>query len=133
MDDNILKVQQKKEVEHNGETTKTEKYFVPAVDIYENDKEVTVIAEMPGVNSKGVELSLEDDILTITGNMEKEKQEEAKILLQEYESGHYMRRFTITEAINQEKIQAAMLNGLLRITLPKAPPAQPKRIEVAVG
>ena len=51
MSNNELHVQQKKEVEHKGETTKNEKYFVPAVDIFESKQEVIVIAEMPGVTA----------------------------------------------------------------------------------
>lgn len=133
MSEQELRVQQKQEVQHSGETTKPEKYFVPAVDIFETDKQVTVTAEMPGVSGEGVDISLEDDVLTIRGSKQPEEQTDARILLQEYETGHYLRRFTVSEAIDQEKIEASMNDGLLTVVLPKTTPAQPRKIEVKVG
>ncbi|NOX80245.1 MAG: Hsp20/alpha crystallin family protein [Deltaproteobacteria bacterium] len=133
MSEQELRVQQKQEVQHSGETTKPEKYFVPAVDIFETEKQVTVTAEMPGVAGEGVDISLEDDVLTIRGSKQPEEQTDARILLQEYETGHYLRRFTVSEAIDQEKIEASMNDGLLTVVLPKTTPAQPRKIEVKVG
>lgn len=133
MSEQELRVQQKQEVQHSGETTKPEKYFVPAVDIFETEKQVTITAEMPGVSGEGVDISLEDDVLTIRGSKQPEEQTDARILLQEYETGHYLRRFTVSEAIDQEKIEASMNDGLLTVVLPKITPAQPRKIEVKVG
>lgn len=130
-EDRQLKVQQKQEVKHSGETTKPEKYFVPAVDIFETEKEVIVIAEMPGVVTEGVDVSLEDDVLTIQGKMAPEEPEkDIRVLLREYESGNYLRRFTVAETIDQNNIAASLTNGLLKITLPKIMPAQPRKIKV---
>jgi len=130
MSEQELKVQHKQEVPHKGETTKPEKYFIPAVDIYETEKEVTVLAEMPGVTVAGVDVMLEEDVLTIRGKKEKEEFPNASILLQEYESGNFQRRFTVAETIDQENIQASMNNGLLKVILPKTEPARPRRIEI---
>lgn len=132
MNENELKVQQKQEVKHQGETTKREKYYIPAVDIFESEKDVTVIAEMPGVTAEGIEVTLEDDVLTIKGKKAAELAT-GRILLQEYESGNYQRRFTVAETIDQENIKASMNNGMLRITLPKAEPAKPRKIEVQIS
>ena len=132
MTEQQLKVQHKQEVQHRGETTKSEKYFIPAVDIYETEEDVTVIAEMPGVAANGVDVTLEDDVLTIRGRMETEKPANARTLLQEYESGNYQRRFTVAETIDQEKIKASMNNGMLTVILPKTAPARPRKIEVRV-
>ncbi len=133
MSEHELQVQEKKEVQHSGETTKPEKYFVPAVDIYETDEGVTVIAEMPGVTGEGVEVSLEDDVLTIQGTRAPEDTEGKRVLLQEYESGNYLRRFTVAETIDQDKIKATMADGLLTVILPKAAPAKPRKIEVQMS
>ena len=133
MSEHELKVQQKQEVQHRGETTKPEKYFIPAVDIFETKHDVTVIAEMPGVTVDGIDVMLEDDVLTITGRKEAEEFPDAKILLQEYESGNYQRRFTVAETIDQEKIKASMNDGLLKVVLPKSEPAKPRKIEVQIG
>ncbi|HHD64714.1 MAG TPA: Hsp20/alpha crystallin family protein [Desulfobulbaceae bacterium] len=127
-----LQVQEKQMVQQDSETTKPEKYFIPAVDIFEDEEKVTVMAEMPGVKNTGVDVSLEDDVLTIRGNRE-EVTLEGRPLLQEYESGSYLRRFTVAETIDQDNIRAAMTNGLLKVELPKAAPAQPRKIEVQAG
>ncbi|MDH4318491.1 MAG: Hsp20/alpha crystallin family protein [Desulfobulbaceae bacterium] len=131
MTDKDLKVAQKQELLHKEETTNTDKYFVPPVDIYETDKEVTVVAEMPGVGSEGVDVSLDADVLTIKGCVEPSGENEGhKVLLHEYDTGHYLRRFTVAETIDQDKISAALNDGLLKITLPKSTPAKPRKIEV---
>jgi HSP20 family protein len=132
MSEQELQVQEKQMVQQDSETTKPEKYFIPAVDIFEDEEKVTVVAEMPGVKNTGVDVSLEDDVLTIRGNRE-EDTPEGRPLLQEYESGSYLRRFTVAETIDQENIRAAMTDGLLKVELPKAAPAQPRRIEVQAG
>lgn len=132
MSEQELKVQHKQEVQHRGETTKPEKYFVPAVDIYETGHDVTVVAEMPGVAATGVDVTLEDDVLTIKGRKEGEEHPNGRILLQEYETGSYQRRFTVAETIDQEKIRASMNNGMLKVVLPKTAPAKPRKIEVRI-
>ncbi|MHB1349627.1 MAG: Hsp20/alpha crystallin family protein [Desulfobulbaceae bacterium] len=132
MSEQELKVQHKQEVEQAGEATKPGKFFLPAVDIYETDQEVTVIAEMPGVAAGGIEVTLEDDVLTIKGRKEAEEHPNARILLQEYEPGSYLRRFTVAETIDQERIKATLNNGLLKVVLPKTEPAKPRKIEVQI-
>ena len=132
MGEQELQVQEKQVVQQDSESTKPEKLFIPAVDIFENDAQVTVVAEMPGVTNSGVDVSLEDDVLTISGRREEENQD-GRLLLQEYESGSYLRKFTVAETIDQEKITATMNSGLLKVILPKAAPAQPRKIEVQAG
>jgi len=127
-----LKIQEKKTASPGDETTKNETYFSPHVDIFETEKDVTVIADMPGVISEGIDLSLEDNILTIQGHRVPQKQV-GRILLEEYESGHYLRRFTVAETIDQEKIEASLADGVLRVRLPKVGPSQPKKIAVKIG
>jgi HSP20 family protein len=132
MTEQELKVQEKKAAQPGDESTKNETYFAPHVDIYETDKEVAVIADMPGVTAEGIELSLEDNILTLQGHRAPQKHT-GRIVLEEYESGHYLRRFTVAETIDQEKIGASLADGVLTVRLPKAVPAQPRKIEVKLG
>ena len=127
-----IKIQEKKAANPGGETTKTEPYFAPHVDIFETESDVTVIADMPGVSTDGIDLSLEDNILTIQGHRPT-PQQSGRILLEEYESGNYLRRFTVSESIDQDKIEASLADGVLRVRLPKAVPAQPKKIQVKLG
>jgi HSP20 family protein len=129
MSEQELQVQEKQMVTQDSETTKPDRYFVPAVDIFEDDEKVTVVAEMPGVKNTGVDVALEDDVLTIRGERMPEKVE-GRVLLQEYESGSYQRRFTVAETIDQDKIHATMRDGLLRVELPKSAPAKPRKIKV---
>lgn len=132
MTDQELKIQEKKAAQPGGETTKNETYFAPHVDIFETERDVTVVAEVPGVTVDGVDLALEDNILTIQGHRVAPKIS-GRVLLEEYESGHYLRRFTVAETIDQERIEASLVDGVLTVRLPKAGPAQPKKIEVKLG
>lgn len=132
MNEQELKVHNKQPAQQESETTKPVKYFTPAVDIFETDNEVTIIAEMPGVDNSSVEVSLEEDTLIIRGHRNGEKPV-GKILLEEYENGSYLRRFTVAEAIDRDNIRAKMAEGLLTVELAKAKPIEPRRIEVKVG
>ena len=132
MTDQELKLQERQAARTSGETTKNEAYFAPHVDIFESDQDVTVIADMPGVTPEGVELSLEDNILTLQGHRSPQQQP-GRPILEEYEVGHYLRRFTVAETIDQERIEASLANGVLRVRLPKAIPAQPRKIQVKLG
>jgi HSP20 family protein len=130
MDNKEMQVQQKQEVRQAGEPTKPEKQYVPAVDIFETAEAVNVLAEMPGVSREGVEIELENETLVIRGAVVSEEPRGETVLLREFEPGHYLRKFTVSEAIDQEKIQAKMADGVLTVILPKVAPAKPRRIEV---
>jgi HSP20 family protein len=130
MTEKEMQFQQKQEVRQAGEPTKPEKQYVPAVDIFETAEAVNVLAEMPGVAREGVEIELENETLTIRGVMAPCGYEGETVLLQEFQSGHYLRKFTVAETIDQEKIQATMADGVLTLVLPKVAPAKPRRIEV---
>lgn len=129
-----IQVKQKQELQETGEPTKPGRQFVPPVDIYETDEAVTVLAEMPGVSKSTVSVNLDNSVLTIRGcRKDEDVKKGTSIRLQEYENGHYLRRFTIAETIDQEKIEAKMKDGMLRLTLPKIEPAKPRRIEVSAA
>ncbi|MBU2538434.1 MAG: Hsp20/alpha crystallin family protein [Proteobacteria bacterium] len=130
MTENEMQIQQRQEVQQSGEPTKPEKQYVPAVDIFETAEAVNVLAEMPGVAKEGVEIELENETLTIRGTMVSPVCQGETLLLQEFEQGHYLRKFTVAETIDQEKIQATMADGVLTLVLPKVAPVKPRRIEV---
>ena len=130
MTEKAMQVREKQEVQQAGEPTKPERNFVPAVDISETDEAVTVLADMPGVAKEGVEISLEEDTLTIKGIRSANGNKNERVLLREFETGNYLRRFTIAEIIDQTKIEAAMADGVLTLKLPKVEPAKPKKIAV---
>ncbi|OGQ95067.1 MAG: heat-shock protein Hsp20 [Deltaproteobacteria bacterium RIFOXYD12_FULL_57_12] len=125
--------QDKKEIQQAGEPTRPGKQFIPAVDIFENEKTVTVIAEMPGVGKDDLVINLEEGVLTISGEATWKGTEQETILAQEFEAGRYIRKFTLAETIDQENVEATIAEGILVVTLPKIEPAKPRKITVKTG
>ncbi|MGQ9860260.1 MAG: Hsp20/alpha crystallin family protein, partial [Thermodesulfobacteriota bacterium] len=105
-------------------------YFSPAVDIYETEGELTLLADMPGVESSGVEIDLKDNVLTLQGHASQTGAEGMTPVYREYREGGYYRQFVLSEIVDQEKISAEMSGGVLRVSLPKVSTAKPRRIEV---
>jgi HSP20 family protein len=125
-----LQVQQKRELETKQETTTPARMFTPSADIYEDDEELTVILEMPGVDKGNVEVSVEDGILRVGGRLDFSKYEGLQPLYTEYNVGHYSRSFTLSNKIDQNKITAEMKDGVLSLKLPKAEEAKPRTIQI---
>ncbi|MCK8600931.1 Hsp20/alpha crystallin family protein [Desulfoferrobacter suflitae] len=129
MTDKDLQVQEKQELQTKSESTRNVPIFVPAVDIYESENELTLLADMPGVPIGNVDIDLNDDQLTIRGTAP-EQEQSGTALLREYSVGDYYRQFTVSSAIDREKIVASMKDGVLKLVLPKAEAAKPRKIEV---
>jgi HSP20 family protein len=106
-------------------------YIAPPVDIFENEEALIVVVDLPGVDRDGVDIRVEDDILTIKGTA-KYKQP-AGTLRQEFNLQGYYRQFQLSDEVDQSKISAESNNGVLTITLPKAEKKKPKQIKVKVG
>jgi HSP20 family protein len=110
------------------------KVFVPAVDIYETKDNVVVLADMPGVDESGVDLTLESGELTIKGTSRIHLPAEHRLAYAEYAVGDYRRTFTLaSDEIDQENIKATMKNGVLKLVLPKTETVKSKKIEVKAG
>lgn len=129
MEDKDLQVQEKQELQTKSESTRNVPIFVPAVDIYESEDDLTLLADMPGVPIENVDIDLNDDQLTIKGTAAAEE-EIGTALLKEYSVGDYYRQFTVSSAIDRAKIEASMKDGVLKLVLPKAEAAKPRKIEV---
>ena len=129
-----MAVKEKQELEKGAkETTRPGPVFVPAVDILENENEIIVFADMPGVNSKNVDIDLREGVLTIQGQIDPVEGEKEVSVYREFNWGNYLRQFTLSDAIDQEKITAKMDQGVLRLTLPKAEKLKPQKIQVTAG
>jgi HSP20 family protein len=128
---NDLKPQEKVTVATDAEQTKSGPVFVPHVDIFESEDAMTLMADMPGVEKDGLSINLEENVLTIKGDV-KTQETPARVLYREYETGDYYRQFSLSEVIDQEKISATLRDGVLTLVLPKVEPAKPRRIEVQV-
>jgi HSP20 family protein len=125
-----LQVQQKREVEKKQESTIPARLFVPVADIFETDQALSMVLEMPGANKDSVEVSVEDDILTIDGRIDFAKYKGLQPLYTEYNIGNYRRSFEISNAFEQGGISAEMKDGVMTLVLPKAEKAKPRRISV---
>jgi HSP20 family protein len=124
-----------KDLQKTQNTTATErirnvKTFVPRVDIYETKEALFLIADMPGVDDKTVDVELEKNILTISGRVEDGKLKDHTLVFSEYEVGDYERSFTLSDEIDREKIKATVRQGVLRLELPKAEKVKPKKITI---
>jgi len=126
---------QKKEQEDkktNGEQTRAGKVFVPRADIYETQEQLLVLADMPGVKEDGLDITLEQNILTIYGKVEPPQLDGFTLTYSEYGVGDYRRVFTLSNEIDRDGIQATIKNGVLKLVLPKSKGAMPRKIAVTV-
>ncbi|MBN1874680.1 MAG: Hsp20/alpha crystallin family protein [Anaerolineae bacterium] len=125
----LQETQKQELVESEAERTRDRVAFVPRVDIYETNEAVIAVADMPGVDETSVDITLEKNMLTLKGYVEPEPIEGYALAYAEYRVGDYERSFTLSNEIDQSKIEATVKDGVLRIVLPKAAP-ETKRIAV---
>lgn len=128
-----LQAKEKTELATPAEQTMAGLVFTPAVDIFETEKEITLVADMPGVNAKDLTVDLRDDILTLRGEAKPGDRPGEESLLREYQVGSYFRQFNLSETIDQNKIDAKLKDGVLQLSLPKAEKAVPQKITVKAG
>jgi len=132
MTEQELKPKAKEEAPAKGERVRPGRVFIPAVDIFETPQALVLVADMPGVSGDQVTLDLKDNLLTIHGQVAPPSERET-MLVQEYAIGDYYREFQVGELIDKDKIEASVKDGVLKLTLPKAERAKPRRIEVKSG
>ncbi len=128
-----LKVKEKQELSSPAEQTRQGIVFSPCVDIFENDKEIVLMADMPGVKANTLNIDLRDNTLTLDGDVEPLETANEEDVIIEYEMGKYYRQFSLSEVIDQKKIDAQMKDGVLRLTLPKVEKAAPRKITIQTG
>ncbi len=126
-----IKAKEKKEVAGKAEQTKPGPVFTPSVDIFETETALTVLADLPGVTADNLDIDLHEDVLSLVAHITEEREPGESLLLKEYETGQYIRKFTLSEVIDQEKIKAELADGVLRLTLPKVEKAKPRKIVVS--
>jgi HSP20 family protein len=126
-----LQVQKKRELEGKEESTIPARTFVPTADIYEDRDSLKVTLEMPGVEKGNVEVRVEEGVLLVEGRLDLAKYRGLQPLYTEYNIGNYSRSFRLSNAIDQDKIEAELKDGVLSLTLPKAEKAKPRTIQVS--
>lgn len=115
------------------ERTKPGKVFVPRVDIRETKDTMVLIADMPGVDEKSVDITLEKNILTVTGSVAPTVFENHGIVHAEYDVGDFERAFTISDEVDRDGIAAVVKNGVLRVTLRKAEKVKARKIAITAA
>lgn len=128
-----LEAKDKQAVGTPVEQTRPGLTFIPAVDIFETDKAITVVADMPGVKADNLDVDLRQNVLTLTGEAQFAENKEETSVLREFRTGRFVRQFSLSDAIDQTKIEAVMAGGVLRLVLPKSEKAVPRKITIKAG
>jgi HSP20 family protein len=102
----------------------------PPIDIFDNGEGLVLRADLPGVSGDTLELQVQDNKLTLFGRVTQQAPEDAMLIHQEYRVGDYLRSFILSEDVDHERISAKLVNGVLEVTLPRAPQPEPRRIQV---
>lgn len=113
-----------------AEGTRPGNLVSPAVDIFENQEAITVLADMPGVAANDLSIDLHEGVLTITGHVTSPESEVETDVFREYRFGTFQRKFTLSETIDQNGIEAKLSDGVLHLQLPRAEKAKSRKIEV---
>lgn len=103
----------------------------PNVDVTENDKEVKVTADLPGLEEKDVQVELANGVLAIRGEKKTETEDKDRLFSERYYD-HFERRIPVDD-IEQDKVSASFKNGVLTVTMPKSPDAQQKVKRIAIN
>jgi len=119
-------------VERTGaaEVTTESRVFVPQVDIVESEDRILLVADLPGVDQDGVEVTLEKNVLTLRGTVKPHAPEGYSLAYAEYAVGNFERAFTVSNDIDRQGIEAVVKDGVLKLTLPKAKHAVMQKIPV---
>jgi HSP20 family protein len=129
-----IAVQEQQEIKtEDMERTRERVCFVPKTDIYETAEEIVIVADIPGVNKKSVDVSIENQILTINAYSSSTIPSGYDLVFGEYAPGDFQRTFRITSDVDHEKIKATVNQGELLIKIPKAEKAKVKKIPIEVG
>ncbi|HYD50891.1 MAG TPA: Hsp20/alpha crystallin family protein [Terriglobales bacterium] len=131
MTTNELTPSEKKEVS-GYEQVRQGRYFVPDVDIREDENGLRLYADVPGADPEKISVEIRDDVLSLQGEVNVEPYQGLSPIYTEYKIGHYLRRFTLPRGsdYDQERISARLVDGVLEVELPKAERAKPRRIAI---
>ena len=115
------------------ERTRDTRCFIPRSDIYELDDQIVIVADVPGVDEKSIDVTIEKNILTINALVDPALPQGYSLSFAEYEVGDFQRSFRLSNEIESGKIQAKVKDGVLHVYLPKAKEALSRKISVKAG
>lgn len=113
-----------------AERTRTRRVYIPRVDIFETGDAVVLLADMPGVSEEDVDITLEKNVLSITGYVRASEREGYSLAYSEYSEGDYERTFALSDEVDRNRIEATMKDGVLKLVLPKAEEVKTRKIAV---
>ena len=114
------------------DTAGNEAALLPPVDVFEDAAGITLYADLPGVPRDKLSLQVEGDALTIEGEVSLDAPEGLEATHAEVSLARYRRVFTLSKELDTEKVEAELHNGVLKLRIPKAAHAQPRRIEIKI-
>ncbi len=129
MTDKSLANMEKPSVLSREATRRNDHYISPVVDIFESEDVLTLVADMPGLDEKSLDISIDQGVLTIKGEAPTGA---GAYQYQEFAMAGYWRQFMLSDSFAAEKAEAAIKQGVMTLKIPKAEAAKPKRIEVTV-
>ena len=119
----------KDQIQQVEKAEKARRFYTPPVDIFENNEEYLLYAEIPGASENDVDVTIEKNVLTITAKVNVDVPEGYRLFYSEYGIGDYKRSFELGNEIDQDKIEATVKNGILKLRLPKIQPTV-KKIQI---
>ena len=117
----------------DGAVARPQPVRVPAVSVRETEQAIVLDADLPGVSLDQVEITIDQDVLTLRGTVAPVAHDGYRLLHREYAEAGFARSFTVPDGIDRQQVAAVVKNGVLTITLPKQQAAQPRRIAVQTG
>jgi HSP20 family molecular chaperone IbpA len=108
-------------------------HVVPPVDVFENDHAITLLADLPGVSREQLQLRVDGDALVIEATASTQGPQDMQLVYGEAQCPTYRRRFTLSRELDTSRVEAQLRDGVLKLTIPKAEEAKPRRIEVRAG
>jgi HSP20 family protein len=108
-------------------------HVVPPVDVFENDSSITLLADLPGVARDQLQVRVDGETLLLEATAAIHGPEQMELVYGEAQSPSYRRQFTLSRELDAGRIEAQLRDGVLRLTIPKAEEARPRRIQVKVG
>lgn len=130
-DTSVAKRDNETNIQSREETRADERYIKPAVNIFETDDGLTMIADIPGAAKDSLDINVDKGILTLNAPVSRSMP--GRSIYTEFEIAHYYRQFSIPETLDHEKAKAEFSNGVLTLKVPMAEAAKPRKIEVKVA
>lgn len=125
------RMQERTQRANGAENVSARPTAAPYVDVFENEQEILVVADLPGVAREDLSIELDENELTIEGR--RKPHTEGTSLSAEYRPSDFRRSFVLPQGIDRDKVDAQLAAGVLRLRLPKAEALRPRRIEVRSG